>query len=336
MKSKILVVDAPKGKLHIDDRDISEQLSSNDVLIKVQFCGVCHTDIHEIDNDWGQPESFYPFVPGHEVIGEIVRVGSVVEKVKIGDIVGVGWQNDSCGTCYACKRGWRNACEAIAATYGGQNGGFQQYIVSNEAFAIPIPVSLQKPETAPLLCGGITVYNPLLVHDVQPSDNTLVIGLGGLGHLAVQFLAKRGNQVSVLTRSADKHDDATQLGASAFYTSLEEVPKRSFEFIIVTAPGSINLSDVIKKATPRGKVCIVGAVPGELSFSAFDLIDGEVTLCSGSIGDPVNIAGMLEFAAKHDIQAIAEVSPAKDVDDALLRLREGKTRYRAVLDMREL
>ena len=334
MKSKAKILDRPKEQLHDGERDVPDELAPKDVLVRVWYCGICHTDMHEMDNDWHREDSFYPFIPGHEVIGEVTKVGAEVTGLKPGDVVGVGWQRDACGVCAACQHGWRNACVNIKPTYEDMNGGFQQYIACNEAFALLIPKELQKPEAAPLLCGGITVYSPLVVQDVKPGDKALVIGLGGLGHFAVQFLAKRGNDVSVLTRSGAKRLDAEKFGAKTFYTSLDEVPDRAFDFIMITAPSEMDLTTILAKVAPRGNVCVVGAVPGKLSFEAFDLINPEATISAGSIGDPVTIADMLDFAAKNGIEAVSEIYTPDRIGEAFQRLRDGQVRYRAVVDFR--
>jgi len=329
-----LVVDQPRHRIHAGERMLDDVLDGDRVLVKVWYCGLCHTDVHEIDNDWDQDQSFYPFIPGHEVIGEVIGVGSEVSSVKIGDVVGVGWQSRCCGHCYACRHGWRNCCQHAEATYAHHNGGFQQYLTCGAAFAIPIPVQLQKPEVAPLLCGGITVFSPLRAQDVATTDRALVIGMGGLGHLAVQFLVARGNEVAVLTRSDDKQADAAALGATGFYRALAAVPDREFEFILLTAPANLDLTALLGKLQPHGTVCIVGAVPDQLRFSAVDLWDREVRICGGGIGDPDDIALMLEFAAEHGIEAVTELYPPDQAQDAIQRLRDGKVRYRAVLDFR--
>jgi len=336
MRSNALVVDQPTHRIHDGSRELDDVPEPGRVVVKVWYCGLCHTDLHEIDNDWSQDGSFYPFIPGHEVIGEVVAIGAKVTTAQAGDVVGIGWQSNCCGQCYACGHGWRNLCRAPEATYAHQNGGFQQYVTCHEAFAIPIPGELQKPETAPLLCGGITVFNPLLEHDVATTDNALVIGMGGLGHLALQFLAQRGNNVAMLTRSPSKLADAQLMGATGFYQSLAQVPPQEFEFIMLTAPANFDLSEILAKLTPHGTVCIVGAVPDKLSFSALELWESEPTICGGGIGDPKNIALMLDFAANHGVEAKTELYAPEQAQDAIQRLRDGAVRYRAVVDFRSV
>jgi len=332
MKSKSLKVDEPKQKLSSFLNIQKDKLAGDEVLVKVMFCGICHTDVHEIDNDWDRNKDFYPFIPGHEIIGRIEKVGSNVKDKKVGDVVGVGWQSACCGKCFACLRGWRNICENGTPTYNNLNGGFQNYVISQSAFAVKIPKKLQRPEATPLLCGGITVFNPLVLYDVKPKMKTLVIGMGGLGHMAVKFMSALGCDVSVVSRDGEKKKDAIKFGARKFYQSLDAVDSASLDFILVCTPEPIDSKLAIKKLRAHGKLCVVGAITKDLTFNPFDMLDYETSIGVASIGDPKTIEMMLDLAAKNNITAQSEIYSPEAANEVIQKVRDGKVRYRAVLD----
>lgn len=332
MESKSLVVDKPKQKLIPFVNERKDSLASDEVLVKVMYCGVCHTDVHEIDNDWNRGKDFYPFIPGHEIIGKVEKTGFAAGDLKVGEVIGVGWQSACCGVCFACICGWRNLCKNATPTYTKLNGGFQQYVIAQSAFAVKIPKEMQKPEAAPLLCGGITVFNPLILYDVKPKMKTLVIGMGGLGHMAIKFMSALGCDVSVVTRDVTKKKDALEFGASKFYQSLNEVDSDSLDFILVCSPDSLDSKLAISKLRAHGKLCIVGVITKDLSFNAFSMLDYETSIGVASVGDPKTIKMMLDFAVKHNITATSKTFLPENANEVIQKVRESKMKYRAVLD----
>lgn len=312
-----------------------KELDDKEVLIKISHCGICHSDIHLIDDDW--KVSKYPFIPGHEIIGEVVGLGSKVERLKIGQRVGVGWQSGSCLECEWCASGYENLCPKQIATCVGRNGGFANFVVTDSRFAFPIPEKLSSENAAPLLCGGITVYSPLRRYNVKPKDKVGVIGIGGLGHLAIQFAKSMGCEVTAFSTSADKEKEAMEFGADRFILSKDKSQlqkiENSLDFIISTVYNKLNWIDYMNILKPNGNLCFVGANFDNLDIPAGILLLGQKQVSGSVIGGRAIISEMLDFAARNNIVAKTEVFPLNEVNKAIDKVRNNTIRYRAVLEI---
>jgi len=309
------------------------ELKVNDVEIKISHCGVCHSDIHLIDNDWGIGK--FPFIPGHEIVGTVSAVGSQVRDVVIGQRVGVGWQADSCGICEWCRQGDEHLCASAQPTCVGRNGGYADSVRVNSRFAIPIPEALESENVAPLLCGGITVYSPMRNNGVRPSSRVGVIGIGGLGHLGLQFAKAFGAQVTAFSTSIDKEDEAKELGADQFVNtrdngSLKKIAG-SFDLLLSTVGADQDWQSLVNCLRPKGTLCIVGVPPSPLSIQAFPLIAGQRAICGSPTGSPRDLYEMLDVAARHGIKAITERFPMAKANEVLVKVKKNQVRYRAVL-----
>ncbi|MCL4118684.1 UNVERIFIED_CONTAM: hypothetical protein GTU68_027628 [Idotea baltica] len=308
-------------------------LGSHQVDVKVESCGLCYSDVSMIDDHWGM--TTYPFVPGHEIIGTVENTGSHVKHLQIGQRVGIGWEAGSCGTCEVCLTGHQNLCTGSTPTVLGPYGGFSERVRASATFAIPIPTKLKASTAGPLLCGGITVFSPMLKNNVLPIHRVGVIGIGGLGHMALKFLSAWGCEVTAFSRSAEKEAEAKQFGAHHFVNTSDpaaiEKQKNSFDYIISTINKLEDLTPYLGALRPKGKMVLVGVVVDPIQFNMFPLLIGEKILTSGSIGSPATIAKMLDFAARHDITPLTEVFKFSEVNEAIAKLREGEIRYRGVL-----
>lgn len=298
-----------------------EPLGPEDVEISISHCGICHSDVHIVDGDWGD---VFPAVPGHEIIGTVVAGAGFPAGMRVG----VGWQRDSCGVCPWCREGEEELCHANQATCMGHFGGFADRIRVNRRFAVPIPDALESESAAPLLCGGITVFSPLRRY-ATPGCRVGVIGIGGLGHLALQFAGAMGCEVTAFSRSADKEAEARRFGAHHFLTG---VPARgSLDLVLNTAHAVPAFDAFMAGLGPRGVYCQLGAAPEPLVVPAMALIGGRRTVCGSAIGSPGAIGDMLSFAAQHGIAARTEAAPMERADEALDRTRRNLARYRMVL-----
>ncbi len=313
-----------------------KELGPLDVEIKVTHCGICHSDVHMLDNDWDIAE--FPLVPGHEIVGFISALGSQVKNLRKGMRVGVGWQSDSCGSCEWCERGEETCCEDIEGILVGRHGGFADHVRVNSHFAIPIPDSLDSAATAPLLCGGVTVYTPLKNH-ARSVSRVGVIGIGGLGHMALQFARAMGCEVTAFSGDASKKKEAESFGAHHFVVTKRgqspcgDSPRRSLDLLISAVTADLDWEKWMEVLRPKGKLVIVGASPGNISVPAMSLISGSRAVAGSMIGDPSVIREMLEFAARHLIQPKVEVVPITQVNEAMDRVRKSKARYRIVLKL---
>lgn len=309
------------------------ELNANEVEVKISHCGVCHSDIHLIDNDWGN--SKYPFVPGHEIVGTVSAVGEDVKDCTVGERVGIGWQADSCGICEWCRQGDEHLCAKSQPTCVGRNGGYADAVRVNSRFAIPVPDALESENVAPLLCAGITVYSPLRNHGVRPSSRVGVVGIGGLGHLALQFAKAFGAEVTALSTSKDKEDEALEMGASHFVNTRDmgEMKKiaGSFDFLLSTVSADQDWQALVNSLRPKGTLCVVGVPPSSMSIQAFPLISGQRSVAGSPIGSPRDLHEMLDVAARHDVKAITERFQMSKANDAIAKVKKGKVRYRAVL-----
>ncbi len=309
-------------------------LRDEQVEIQVSHCGICHSDLSMLDNEWGQ--TTYPLVAGHEIVGTVVAVGARAKRVRVGDRVGLGWFSESCMACPQCLAGDHNLCAGYEQTIVGRHGGFASRVRCHWAWATPIPATLDATKVGPLFCGGITVFNPILQCGVKPTDRVGVVGIGGLGHLALQFLNKWGCEVSAFTSSDSKREEALKLGAHHTVNSRDAAQLRqiagTLDFILSTVNVPLHWAALINALSPRGRLHFVGAVLEPLAIGAFPLIVGQKSISGSPLGSPATVAKMLEFCARHRIAPVTETFPLSRVNDALDRLRSGRARYRIVLE----
>ncbi len=330
---KINAYAAKKAKSQLEKWQYEpKDLSKNDVEVKITHCGICHSDIHLIDNDWQMSE--YPLVPGHEIIGEVTKKGSAVSHLNTGDRVGIGWQRSACLQCEQCLKGNENLCYMTQATCMGNHGGFADYIRTDSNFAFKIPEKLTSENAAPLLCGGITVYSPLRLW-ATPQMRIGVIGIGGLGHLALRYANAYGCEVTAFSTRAEKENEAKNFGAHNFIVSKNEDEfkknKSSLDFILSTVTADLNWSQYISLLKPEGRLVIVGASPGPLKITPFELLMQRKSVSGSPIGGRNLINEMLKFSARHNISAKTEAVPMVEVNSALDRVRNSQARYRMVL-----
>lgn len=308
-------------------------LGDEQVEIAVDYCGICHSDLSVLRNEWGNAK--YPLVPGHEAAGRVVAAGDRVRNVKVGDRVGLGWFAGSCMSCPDCLRGDHNLCPGGEDTIIGRHGGFADRVRAHWVWAVPIPEGVDPAKAGPLFCGGITVFNPILQFGVQPTDRVGVVGVGGLGHLAVQFLSKWGCEVFAFTSSEGKKDELRALGAHHVVNSRDPEQlkplARSLDFILVTVNVPLDWNAYVATLAPRGRLHFVGAVLEPLNIGVFPLLMGQRSVSASPLGSPATTALMLEFCARHGIAPVTETFPMSKVNDALAHLESGKARYRVVL-----
>jgi uncharacterized zinc-type alcohol dehydrogenase-like protein len=308
-------------------------LGSQEVEIAITHCGVCHSDLHLIANDWGMSQ--YPFIPGHEIVGKVAAVGKQVKHLKVGQRVGLGWQSNSCGTCEWCMKGLENLCPQSEGTCVHRHGGYADRVRANARFVLAIPDELDSENAAPLLCGGITVYNPLRTFGVNPSSRVGIVGVGGLGHMALQFARAFGAEVTAFSTSTDKEEEARALGAHNFVNSrdnksMQEIAGR-FDFILNTANADQDWGLYVQALRPTGQLCFLGVPPKPVSVQAFSLIAGNRSIAGSPIGSPSQIAEMLDVAARHGVKAKTELFPMSKANEAIDKVKKNKVRYRAVL-----
>jgi alcohol/geraniol dehydrogenase (NADP+) len=308
-------------------------LGSADVEIQVEYCGICHSDLAMLDNDWGMSQ--YPLIPGHEVVGKISALGNSVHHLQLGQTVGLGWYSSSCMVCEWCMSGSHNLCLTVEGTILGRYGGFADKVRAHQAWVVPLPEGLNPATVGPLFCGGITVFNPLVQFDIQPTDRVGVIGIGGLGHMALRFLKAWGCDVTAFSTSADKEVEARELGAQHFVNSRDpqslKAVANSFDLILSTVNGDLDWPTYMDALRPKGRLHLVGAPPSPIALAIFPMITGQKSLSGSPLGSPATTAKMLDFAARHQIEPITETFAFSQVNEALDRLRSGKARYRVVL-----
>ncbi len=308
------------------------ELGPHDVDIAISHCGICHSDVHLVDGDWGVGR--YPMVPGHEIVGAVTALGEAVRHLKLQDRVGVGWQRGACLACESCGRGEENLCVSDEATCVDHYGGFADRIRLDARFAFLIPEGLSSEAAAPLLCGGVTVHAPL-ARVAQPAMRVGVVGIGGLGHLALQFARAMGCEVTALSSSPEKEGDALRFGAHHFVATRERKAMtalaRTFDVVVSTAFVAQDWSRLISALRPNGTLCLVGVPAEPLSVPAGSLIGGQRSITGSAIGGRPAIREMLEFAARHGVQAQTQVRPMDQADAALAETRKGRARYRVVL-----
>lgn len=329
----------------IERRDVR----ADDVEIDILYCGVCHSDLHQARNDWGV--ATYPVVPGHEIIGRVSRVGNNVSKFKVGDLVGVGCIVDSCRHCHPCEQGLEQYCDHGAVqTYCdtdryGDNmptfGGYSEKIVVTENFVLSVPENLDTKAVAPLLCAGITTWSPLRHWNVGKGSKVAVVGLGGLGHMAIKLAAALGAEVTLFTRSAGKEDDARRLGASRVVLSTDEEQMKSvantFDLIIDTVPYTHDLKPYVPTLAISGTLVLVGLI-GDLdpSITTVPLVMGRRSIAGSMIGGIKETQEMLDFCGEHNIVPDVEMINIQDINHAYERMLKSDVKYRFVIDMQSL
>jgi len=320
-----------RGRLEPFDYE-PDPLGPHDVEIAISHCGICHSDVHLVDGDWGVGS--YPMVPGHEIVGSVLEVGPAVRHLKVKGRVGVGWQRGACLACEDCGRGNENLCASEEATCVDHHGGFADRIRVDARFAFPIPDALASESAAPLLCGGVTVYAPL-ARLARPSMRVAIVGIGGLGHLALQFARAMGCEVTALSSSPAKEEDARRFGAHHFVATNERGAlkglSRRFDVVLSTAFVSQDWPRLVSALRPNGTLCLVGASAEPLSLPVFPLIGAQRSVTGSAIGGRPALREMLDFAAWHGVRARGRVRPMAEADGALAEVREGGARYRTVL-----
>ncbi|BCA97076.1 alcohol dehydrogenase [Legionella antarctica] len=323
------------------------QLGADDIAIDILFCGICHSDLHQINNDWGVGQ--YPMVPGHEIIGKITAVGATVDRFLPGDLVGVGCMVDSCGTCSSCSVSEEQFCESgMTQTYNSEDknsggvtyGGFSKHIVVTQDFVLKIDKRLDASAAAPLLCAGITTYSPLKRAKVGKESKVGIVGLGGLGHMAVKLAHAFGAHVTVFTTSANKINAAKQLGATDVVLSTDaqamEALTNQYDFILDTVSAKHDLNPYLNLLKHDGTITQVGLPADPMEISMFPVIFKRLNINGSLIGGIKETQEMLDFCAKHKITADIELINIDEVNTALLRLQKGDIKYRFVIDMTSL
>ena len=309
-------------------------LGADEVEIAIEHCGICHSDLSMLDNEWGM--TVYPFVPGHEGVGRVVALGAQAKGLTIGQRVGIGWNAHSCLHCEQCIAGRQHLCQEVQGTITGRHGAFADKVRCDWVWAVPIPEALPFADVGPLLCGGITVYAPLENHGIRPTDRVGVIGIGGLGHMALKFCRAWGCEVTAFTSSDSKSEEARALGAHRVVSSRDSTAIQALagtlDLIIDTVNVPLDWDALLTSLAPRGRMHVVGAVLEPIPISAIALIFGQKSVSGSPTGSRGSIDAMLDFAARHRITPQTEHFPMARVNDALDHLRAGKARYRIVLD----
>jgi len=332
----------PLAPFQISRRD----LGPNELLIDIQYCGICHTDVHQVRNEWGG--SHYPMVPGHEIIGTIVETGPQAKRFKKGDLAGVGCFTDSCRKCRECTDGLEQYCHNITWTYNSMEkdgvtptfGGYSTRIVVDENYALKIPKNLPAAGVAPLLCAGITTYSPLRHWNAGPGKKVAVLGLGGLGHMAVKLAHAMGADVSVLSHSVKKQEDAKRLGADNFYDTSEpgmlDKLACKFDLILNTISVQLDMNQYLNLLDRDGTFVVLGIPSSPFTIPPFALPSARRSFAGSLIGGIRETQEMLDFCAKHEISSDIEVVPIQKVNDAYDRLVKGDVKYRFVIDLASL
>ena len=311
----------------------AEPLKPNEVRIKVESCGICHSDISAIDGSWGI--SKYPMVAGHEVIGEIIGTGSNVSLHKIGDRVGLGWHSGYCNDCVQCDAGDHNFCSSTKKTVFSQHGGFAEQVTADQVSVISIPTGVKHEDAGPLLCGGITVFTPIVEFNINKNHKVGIIGIGGLGHLALKFYKALGCHVTAFTNSNDKDNLLESLGADVIVSSTDKSKIKNlvgqFDLIISTVNVKLDWNLFLSTIKPRGRLHFVGAVLAPIETSVFSLMSGRKSISGSPVGSPNNIRKMLDFCAQHNISPMTDHFKFSEINSAIEKLRNNRIRFRAVL-----
>ena len=331
--------DAPLEKGTVERRD----LRNDDIKIEIEYAGICHSDIHTVREEWGKIQ--FPMTPGHEIIGRVTEVGDSVTAYQVGDRVGVGCLVDSCGECEWCEIGEENNCSQSVGTYNGKDridgtptaGGYSTHIVVKEPFAIRIPESLDPAAATPLLCAGITTYSPLRTWGDKPGSKVAVVGMGGLGHVAVKIAKAMGADVTVISQTRSKEADGRRFGATEWIATKEDPAalkqyKNSFDLIINTVSAPIDVPAFMATLRPHGAMVLLGLPPEELTLRAGNVIGGRKSLSGSNIGGIRETQEMIDFCAEHNVTAEIELIHADQINDAYERVVGSDVKYRFVID----
>ena len=309
-------------------------LGDEEVEIAISHCGICHSDLSMLDNDWGNTS--YPLVAGHEAIGTIAALGAHAKGLHVGQRVGLGWMAGSCMHCKQCMSGHHNLCRTGDQTIVGRHGGFADRVRCHWSWAIALPDALDASSAGPLFCGGLTVFAPIVEFGVRPTDRVGVIGIGGLGHMALKFLHAWGCDVTAFTSSASKADEARGFGAHHVVATGDSAALKklagTLDFILVTVNVPLDWNALLAALAPMGRLHVVGAVLEPIPVPAFALIGGRKSISGSPLGSPATAAQMLEFCARHNISPQVEMFPMSRINDAIAHLRAGKARYRVVVE----
>lgn len=308
-------------------------LGPNDVELDVDYCGICHSDLSMINNEWGI--SKYPLVAGHEVVGTIAKTGSAVTHLQPGDKAGLGWHSGYCMTCATCMSGDHNMCADAQGAIVGRHGGFADKVRAQAASVVALPEGIDIESAGPLFCGGITVFNPLVQYNIQATDKVGVIGIGGLGHMAVLFARAWGCEVTAFTSSEAKRKEALAMGAHRTIDSRDPKAVKAaagqLDLIISTVNVKLDWNAYLSTLKPKGRLHFVGATLDPLDLSVFSLMGGQRSVSGSPVGSPATIAKMLDFAVQHNIRPVIETYRFEQINEALGRLNSGQARYRVVL-----
>ncbi|MEU6486352.1 NAD(P)-dependent alcohol dehydrogenase [Streptomyces sp. NPDC046887] len=343
MTTNVTAYAAPAAKAPLERTTVPRRaVGEHDVLIEIKYAGICHSDIHQARDGWG--EGIFPMVPGHEIAGVVTETGSAVTKYTVGDRVGVGCFVDSCRECEYCEQGLQQYCEqGMIATYNGRDkagdptyGGYSSHIVVDEAYTLRIPDGLSLDVAAPLLCAGITLYSPLAHWKTGPGKKVAVVGLGGLGHMGVKIAHAMGAEVTVLSQSLRKQEDGLRLGADHYYATSDpatfEQLAGSFDLIVSTVSAPLDFDAYLSLLKTDGALVNVGAPEDQVKLNLFSLIGGRRTLAGSAIGGIPETQEMLDFCAEHGLGAEIELIRADQINEAYERVLESDVRYRFVID----
>lgn len=309
-------------------------LKNDEIDIDVDYCGICHSDYSVWINEWGN--AVYPFVGGHEVVGRVRAIGDAVQGLEIGQRVGLGWVARSDLSTHQCLSGDHNLSPGNQPTIIGRHGGFADIVRCQSVWALPLPDGIDVKEAGPLFCGGLTVFNPLIQFDIRPTHRVGVLGIGGLGHLALQFLNKWGCEVTAFTSSPEKEAEAKEFGAHHTLDSRNPDSWKSaygkFDLLLSTVAVDLEWQKLIRTLGPRGRLHLVGVAPSPVALHTGQLMNNQLSYSSSPVGSPAVTAEMLDFCARHDIAPKIEIFPMSKINEAMAHLHDGKARYRIVLE----
>jgi len=308
-------------------------LNDHEVEIAIEYCGICHSDLSMLHNEWEITQ--YPFVPGHEIVGTISAKGNSVHNFQLGQRVGLGWHSGYCMTCYNCLSGDHNLCAQSESTIVNRHGGFADKVRAHSASVVALPDNIDVQSAGPLFCAGITIFNPLLQFNISPTANVAVIGIGGLGHIALQFLRAWGCQVTAFTSSDDKKNEALALGAHKVLDTRDPAQlttaSNQFDLILSTVNVKLDWNAYLATLRPKGRLHFLGVTLEPLDINVFPLIAGQYSISGSPTGSPTSMIAMLNFANRHNIKPVVEIFPFDKVNEALAKLASGKAKYRIVL-----
>lgn len=332
---KAYAVSEPGGTLSPFDYEPGA-LGASEVELDVLYTGICHTDLGMIDNDWGFTQ--YPLVPGHEIVGCVTNMGANVSSLKIGQAVGLGFHSGYCLACEDCNRGDHNLCAGARPIMVGRHGGFADKVRADAASLIPIPEAIDLSSAGPMFCAGVTVFNPFVQFNIKPSDKVAVIGIGGLGHLALQVASAWGCEVTAFTSSEQKLKEARSLGAHHALNSRDPdqiaAAAGTFDLIISTVDVALDWHLYLQTLKRRGRLHFVGVSSAALDISPLDLMSGQLSVSGSMVGSPATMIKMLDFFDRHNIKPLVEMCYFDEINEAIAKLRSGAVYYRIVLQHR--